>query len=601
MSSIHTNKAALQALQAVNAASRDLAASQTRVSTGLKVTGAKDNAAIWSIAQGMRADIAGWGAVGDGLARGQSILDIAAHGTEVISDLLIELKQRAVALNDSHGAQAKAAIRADMEALIRQIDQVARTSAFDGVNLLTGAPLINTITRTTYSSSHSLLIPADFTTPMGALPPGSSLVSSLSSPKLVLPPSALTPASFEAALATITGQDSQTVLVDAGDTAGRVNLLLNAFGAADRVEIWQNGVRVAATGRPYAPDGEPVDAALPVSYDNLLSFDYDPANGQILELRINEGGATGTGWEINGLILQDPSEPVPTPIPTWRTVTTVQTTASFDPPLLTADPEQVAAERLTPPEGVSAVHTLDGGPVAGRVDMVFDAFDLPDVVEVWQGGVRVAASGRAYDPGGGAVGPGLAVTGQNQISFNYDPASGPIEFVFNDGGADPNSAWVVGGLTLQPFDEPISSSEGVTSGQQEPGFGPKNYDFLISPEGAFHRITTRDLTASNLGLDPDDLAWNNPASILAAINAAHDTVIEAASYFGARQTLFASLSEQVSKLSDTLETGVGNLVDANMAKEAAKLQAAQVKQQLAVQTLGIANAAPQWLLNLFRD
>lgn len=55
-----------------------------------------------------------------------------------------------------------------------------------------------------------------------------------------------------------------------------------------------------------------------------------------------------------------------------------------------------------------------------------------------------------------------------------------------------------------------------------------------------------------------------------------------------------------SKLSDAIESGIGNLVDADLAKESAKLQALQVKQQLGVQALSIANQAPQTITSLFR-
>jgi flagellin len=55
-----------------------------------------------------------------------------------------------------------------------------------------------------------------------------------------------------------------------------------------------------------------------------------------------------------------------------------------------------------------------------------------------------------------------------------------------------------------------------------------------------------------------------------------------------------------SKLSDVIEGGIGNLVDADLAKESAKLQALQVKQQLGVQALSIANQAPQTITSLFR-
>jgi flagellin len=56
----------------------------------------------------------------------------------------------------------------------------------------------------------------------------------------------------------------------------------------------------------------------------------------------------------------------------------------------------------------------------------------------------------------------------------------------------------------------------------------------------------------------------------------------------------------VGKLTDVLNTGVGNLVDADLAKESARLQALQVQQQLGAQALSIANSAPQIILSLFR-
>ena len=56
----------------------------------------------------------------------------------------------------------------------------------------------------------------------------------------------------------------------------------------------------------------------------------------------------------------------------------------------------------------------------------------------------------------------------------------------------------------------------------------------------------------------------------------------------------------VSKLSDSLNTGIGNLVDANLAQESANLQSLQTKQQLGVQALSIANQSTGILLGLFR-
>ena len=56
----------------------------------------------------------------------------------------------------------------------------------------------------------------------------------------------------------------------------------------------------------------------------------------------------------------------------------------------------------------------------------------------------------------------------------------------------------------------------------------------------------------------------------------------------------------VQDLQDTLDTGIGNLVNANLGQESAQLQALQTKQQLGIQALSIANSSSSALLGLFR-
>jgi flagellin len=77
-------------------------------------------------------------------------------------------------------------------------------------------------------------------------------------------------------------------------------------------------------------------------------------------------------------------------------------------------------------------------------------------------------------------------------------------------------------------------------------------------------------------------------------------VTTALNTFGSNSTyLEAQMSYNKEKL-DALETGLGSLIDADLAKESAKLQALQIRQQLGTQALGIANQSPQGLLSLFR-
>jgi len=86
---------------------------------------------------------------------------------------------------------------------------------------------------------------------------------------------------------------------------------------------------------------------------------------------------------------------------------------------------------------------------------------------------------------------------------------------------------------------------------------------------------------------------------LKTIDTASTTVENAAAQFGAVQSNVEAQQTFVTNLASTLQTGVGNMVDANMTAESAKLSALQVQQQLGTQALSIANQAPQMLLKLF--
>ncbi|MEH6664263.1 MAG: flagellin [Brevundimonas sp.] len=139
-SSVHTNTSALIALQNLNRTDQRLEAVQGRVNTGLKVQGAKDNASIWAIAQGQRADMGALSAVQMSLDRATSVADVALSAGETISDLLNQLKEKVVAANDeSLKTQSRELLNDDFQALLRSISQAVQNAEFDGANLLDGS------------------------------------------------------------------------------------------------------------------------------------------------------------------------------------------------------------------------------------------------------------------------------------------------------------------------------------------------------------------------------------------------------------------------------------------------------------------------------
>ena len=384
----------------MNAASSELAATQQRVATGLRVAGPKDNGAVYSIAQTMRSELGGWEAANRSLSRGLSILDIAANGAQTISDLLVDLKSKALAYSDtSLNDNSRSLLFQDMQALLSQIDHVAGTSEFDGINLLT--PVFDP----------PISLPAPMVGPVGDL-----------------------------AFSVPMGREPGLVTVEFNwlNAASFPEMTLEGAGLNDRA-AFQYG---AGATRYWSQDWSQtfrygnwgdLDAAGPAALDFTFHADPHPP-------------------------LPDPPAPAP-PLP--------------------PDPFGVTMESLT---------------------------------------------------------------------FT-----------------------------------PIRTRESV----------------VASAHGTLADLKYRPLTTGWLQLT--NLPSMSPQTILNLIDAAQADTVEAASYFGTQQrAVDASLSFN-RKLIDTLKAGIGNLVDADLAKESAQLQAQQVKQQLATQTLSIANGEPQWILSLFKN
>ena len=101
LNSVNTNVGAMIALQNLQITNNELSQVQSRINTGKKVASAKDNGAVWAIAQGQRAEIGALNAVKDSLNRGQSAVDVSLAAGESVSDLLIQLKEKALAATDT--------------------------------------------------------------------------------------------------------------------------------------------------------------------------------------------------------------------------------------------------------------------------------------------------------------------------------------------------------------------------------------------------------------------------------------------------------------------------------------------------------------------
>ena len=136
--SVNTNVGAMVALQNLAITNKMLINTQLRVTTGLRVNGPKDDAATFAIAQNMRGDIAGYGSVGISLAMGESVVNVAIDAGKSITDLLTQMKGKAVqASQEGMDQNSYNALHLEFTALREQLTTIVNTAAFNGKNLIT--------------------------------------------------------------------------------------------------------------------------------------------------------------------------------------------------------------------------------------------------------------------------------------------------------------------------------------------------------------------------------------------------------------------------------------------------------------------------------
>jgi flagellin len=142
--SVNTNQPALIALQNLNKTNDEMSGVQSRINTGLAISTAKDNAAVWSIAQDQRADRSALNAVKMSLDRATSITDVALAAGESVSDLLTQMREKVVAAKDtSLSTTSRKALNADFQGLLKNLTQVINSATFDGANILNGSEPAN--------------------------------------------------------------------------------------------------------------------------------------------------------------------------------------------------------------------------------------------------------------------------------------------------------------------------------------------------------------------------------------------------------------------------------------------------------------------------
>ncbi len=134
MSSLLTNNSALTALQTLNATASALTTTQGRISSGLRVANASDNAAYWSIATTMKSDNAALSSVKDALALGSATIDVQSSALNSSVDVINQIKSKLVAATQPGVDRTK--VQSEISSLQSQLKSISDSASFSGQNWL---------------------------------------------------------------------------------------------------------------------------------------------------------------------------------------------------------------------------------------------------------------------------------------------------------------------------------------------------------------------------------------------------------------------------------------------------------------------------------
>jgi flagellin len=567
VSSVLTNNGALTALQSLKATQKSLLNTQNRISTGLKVATAKDNAATWAVAASMRSDIANTKQVSENLSVSSSILGTAETAAEQITDAVKQI--RAKITSAQNPAVDKAQVQADIDGYVETIKSIVSAASFKGVNLISGEGTQRVLTSVNSVDGVS-----------------TAAYANIAKQNLSVEDDSL-----------LSGLKNLTVLSRADQTLGNLNdgvqkvtlkdvdaVNLTAGNKLDIKYIDETGTDRTLTVKVTKDVKSLDDLAKYLNADDGFSdkFKADRAvingtpGGITLSVKNRDsmlrlGANGGTDTVSTSAVMVAGNNGV---APAAAALGTALLSASgdverlemtfADKPLVTGD-EFVMKVQLDPADEDTIItyklKVMGGDYETG--DQVFGGSSIDDRVFT----IAVAEED-VTNPNmtGKAIAEKMRdalVTGSGSTKWNVTGLTGLT------GGGFLNAAAVAG--------TNFSAQVDTSSGTLRIGSG-SSADNVLS----FNSSKT----------DYDVL--------LANVDKASANVTNAAASFGTAATRIDLQKDFLDKLTDTLTTGLGALVDADMSEEAARLQALQVQEQLGTQALSIANQAPQSILRLFQ-
>lgn len=559
MTSILTNHSAMAALQTLRAIGSSLTDTQQQVSTGLRVGQASDNVAYWSISTTMRSDNKALSAVSDALGLGAANVDVAYAGIENTIDLLGEFRAKLVSAQETSIDKSK--IQNELDQLKKQFTSIATSASFNGVNWLDTSSPDDLMTLSSYPTSlvSSFIRSSDGTVRVG------------------------------------------TTEVDLAD----ISLFNVGGGGALQKDIRSlgdiGGFRLADLNANSSAGGQYFKMTGPVTLGSTDSISFhlmiDGSSSQTVT--ITKSTIDTALGSTNGFI---------STIDDYTCVLNqsfveagISSLVSSSKTILTGPPNQAAIGILSRENTGADASTIS---VTG----------VNDTTGGNAGGLRetpLASSTGGYASDQFAFTAPFEIYRDVTFSFNVSVNNGPDTTVTVDRQIVDNTLGTVDGKISSPADladilNAAMSGVGLTATENS-GRIVIDVDPAVHPEmGARSKLKISNV-ADNLGptanFDILDVDITNPSNsldnYLSGVDAMLKRVITGGATLGALTTRIDIQQDFAGKLMEAIDQGVSRLVDTDMEEASAMLSAQKTQQQLAVQTLQIANGKAKNLLQLF--
>lgn len=616
MTSILTNSAAISALQTLRSISSGLQNSQKAVSTGLRISSASDNAAYWSISTTMRSDHGALSAVQDALGLGAAKVDTAYSGMDSVIAVLNEFKSKLVTASENGVDKAK--IQAELDQLKQQVVSIASSASFSSQNWL------NTDIVDIYDSAFNR----------------SSVVSSFVRTAAYVGVRTIDVDLSRVSLFNSTGggllqQDARDIKTIGGlrnlqfiSDPSSLGTDYTAYEGIDGSSGYMTPVWNAGSPGTVVidfPVGAPLDFNLPgaeISFTIVLDKEASNPDGY--------AGVSGDLQDLPGPYFNGYSATV--------TITKADVDA-YNPALggvISTNKEYAAllSSKLSSHGAYASANFKKGTPPVHDPEKIsITTLQLPQhgygsYVEIAAvSNVGVSAGGLTPRADFGSRGSGLALDFEPFIVFRdgIDDKGIRVNFTFSVNGTAPKAysfdrAYV--NRLLSRDDGKVSSAEDMATLMQsllqadwpdviiEANAGKvviKSDPAVDRQWGDGTRINFSEIRVSNeprsiLNFLDLDIAKNPDmlGSYITYIETVTANAISGAAMLGSTVERIDLQLNFASRLSDSVMSGVGRLVDADMNEESTRLKALQTQQQLGIQSLQIANSDPETILALFR-